>query len=152
MHRFLCGHKFLFLWHRFAGVGFLDCMVNICLVFLIAKLFSEVAVPLSTSILNSERSSFFAFSQAFGIVIFFNLVVLIGVWWYFIVVSICSPLIANNGDCLLISTCQSCILFVKCLCMAFAHFLIRVFVDSWIWRVFYISKAPHPHWGWGASM
>lgn len=53
-------------------------------------------------------------------------------------------LITNNVDCLFTSVCHPNNLSMKCLSVSFARFLIRLFISSWVWRVFflYISKTP----------
>ena len=84
-------------------------------------LFSTAAVPIYIP-LTVHKRSLFSTSLPVALSLIFIISVLIGVLWYFILVSICTSLMANDAEHLFMCLFAVCI-SVKCLFMSFAHFL-----------------------------
>lgn len=133
--------------HRSAIAGLYgSCIFN----FLRNKLFFREMYHFTFPTALSEGSSFSASSSAFDIVTIFNLILLIGVWWYLTVVVIGIYLMSNDVEYL------SMYLFaiyisslVKRLFISFAHALIKfLFFTVEFWPVcilnflFWLSPLP----------
>ena len=118
------------------GVKLLSHMVILCLTFWeTAKLFSTVPGPFYFTTSNVPGSDF-STSLPTPVIFLFNkmIPILVGVKWYFIVVSTCISLVTNYAEnlfmCLLvicISSLEKCLLFKNS-----AHFTVGLSVLLWL--------------------
>lgn len=138
----LCRLKFLFLWEQCLGVGFLDSMVSVRLVlfFFNCQTVSQSGYTIFTCPLSLLKDLFF-------FCIFASITKNFSGSNRCVVIFYCSfnlPITDNNVNCLFTSVCHPYNLLMKCISVAFACFLIRLFISSLVWKVFFSLHIKDP--------